>query len=106
MKKIEFLYFEGCPSYKDALKNLKDALSRESIDMDIELINVESLEMAEKFSFQGSPSVRFDGRDIENRIEGYNYSCRIYTINGEKTGIPAMEFFLEKIQDVELHSTE
>lgn len=106
MKKIEFLYFEGCPSYKDALKNLKDALFQEGIYMDIELINVESLEMAEKFSFQGSPSVRFDGRDIENRNEGYSYSCRIYTINGEKTGIPTKKFFLEKIRDVALQSSE
>lgn len=106
MKKIEFLYFEGCPSFKDALKNLKDALSQEGIDTDIELITIESLEMAEKFSFQGSPSVRFDGSDLENRNEGYSYSCRIYTINGEKTGIPTMEFFLEKIRDVVLQSCE
>ena len=97
MKKIEFLFFEGCPSYKEALKNLQEVLDEERIKVDIEMINVENIEMAEQHGFQGSPSIRIDGNDLENRNEGYNYSCRIYTINGEKTGIPAKEFIREKI---------
>ena len=100
MKKIEFLYFEGCPSYKEALKNLKKVLAEEHIKLDIEMINIENIEMAEQFSFQGSPSIRIDGNDLENRNEGYNYSCRIYTINGEKTGIPSKEFIREKIHAI------
>ena len=100
MKKIEFLYFEGCPSYIDGLKNLKEVLKEDNIESDIEMINVDSLDKAEKFAFQGSPSIRIDGIDLENRNEGYNYSCRIYTINGEKTGIPSKEFIREKIHAI------
>lgn len=97
MKKIEFLYFEGCPSYKDALTNLKEALADDHIEADIEMLNVDSPDKAEQFGFQGSPSIRIDGKDLDDENEGFNYSCRIYTINGEKTGIPTKEFIREKI---------
>lgn len=99
MKKIEFLFFEGCPSYKDALKNLKDAIAEENIETEIEMINVDSPEKAEHYGFLGSPSIRVNDKDLENKNEGYSYSCRIYTINGKKTGIPTKEFFLNKFRD-------
>lgn len=98
MRKIELLFFEGCPSYKDALKNLKDAIAEENIETEIEMINVDSPEKAGQYGFQGSPSIRIDGSDLENSNDGYNYSCRIYTIKGEQTGIPTKEFIREKIR--------
>jgi len=98
MNKIEFLYFEGCPSYNVALKNLEEVLAEENFEADIEMINVDSLEKAAQFSFLGSPSIRVNGKDLESKNGGSSYSCRIYTINGQKTGTPTREFIREKIR--------
>jgi len=92
MKKIEFLYFEGCPSYKKALDNLKAVLAEEKIKAAVELIHVDSPEDAEKFGFYGSPSIRVDGVDLEGKRGEYSYACRIYEIDGLSTGIPTKEY--------------
>ena len=100
MTKIEFLYFEGCPSYKVALENLKEVLNSEDIDSEIKLIAVDSPDDAEKFQFQGSPSIRVNGIDLEDRDEECSFNCRIYTIDGKMTGIPTKDFIRDKIKSI------
>ena len=97
MKNIEFLYFEGCPSYKKALINLKEALTDSHREVNLELINVETPGQAEKFGFYGSPSIKVDGRDLEGRCGESSYNCRLYDIDGELTGIPTKEYIKEKL---------
>jgi len=97
MKKIEFLYFEGCPSYIEALENLKPVLHEENIDAELELINVDSPEKAAQVGFYGSPSIRIDGVDMEGQTGDFGYSCRIYEINGHSTGMPDKEYIREKL---------
>jgi hypothetical protein len=97
MKKIEFLYFEGCPSYKKALENLRAALAEDNIEAEIKLIRVDSPEKAEALGFYGSPSIRVDGVDLEGKRGEYNYSCRIYEIKGQSTGVPTKEYIREKL---------
>lgn len=80
--KVEFYYFDGCPSYRQSLKNLREVLADENMDVDLELINVDSLEKAEEVGFQGSPSIKINGKDLDGRDGGFSYSCRIYRING------------------------
>lgn len=104
MKKIEFLYFEGCPSYNKALENLKAALVEENIEAEVELIHVDSPEEAEKFGFYGSPSIRVDGVDLEGKRGEYSYSCRIYEIDSLSTGIPTKEFIREKLNEYRIVS--
>ncbi len=90
--KIEFLYFEGCPSYKEALDNLKAALAEAGIDAEVELLNVETPEKAEGLGFYGSPSIRVDGVDLEGRQGDPIYSCRIYEVGGRQTGAPGKDY--------------
>ena len=66
MNKIEFLYFEGCPSYKSTLDYLKEVIDEENIDANLELVLVESPEDAQKVGFQGSPSIKVNGGDLED----------------------------------------
>jgi hypothetical protein len=95
---IEFLYFsKGCPSYKQALANLKAALRETHSRAELVLINVNSPEQAEQVGFQGSPSIRINGHDLEGRDEGSSYSCRLYRINGKATPIPTKEFIEERL---------
>ncbi len=97
MTKIEFLYFEGCPSYKKALDYLKEIIDEEKIDAKIELVLVESPEDAQEVGFQGSPSIKINGEDMEGKQNGYSFTCRIYNIDGALTGIPSKEYIREKI---------
>ncbi len=97
MTKIEFLYFEGCPSYKQALAYLKEIIDEEKLDTNIELVLVESPEDAQKVGFQGSPSLKINGRDMEGKEGGISFTCRIYNIDGVLTGIPSKEYIRKKI---------
>lgn len=97
MKKIEFLYFENCPSYIATLENLKTVLEEENIDVDLELVNVDSPEKAFEVGFFGSPSIRIDGVDLEGRNNKPSFSCRIYSIDDIITGIPTKRFIREQL---------
>lgn len=96
--KVEFLYFQSCPSYKQTLANLKAALRDTQPKADLILINVDSPEKAEEVGFQGSPSIRINGKDLEGRNEGAAYTCRLYNINGKSTLIPSREYIQEKLR--------
>ena len=95
--KIEFYYFDGCPSHEPAFENLQEVLIEKGIESEIETIKVNSPEDAERLNFQGSPSIRINGKDIEGKEEGYSYSCRVFEIEGNLTGVPTKEYLLEKI---------
>lgn len=96
--KVEFLYFRQCPAHKQALANLKAALRECKMQADLRIIDVKSREQGEKLGFQGSPSIRVNGRDLDGRNDGYFYACRVYRINGKVTATPTKEFILERLK--------
>ena len=96
--KVEFFYFDGCPSHEPAYENLKEVLLEKGIESEIESIKVNSTDDAAKLRFQGSPSIRIDGKDIEGKEEGYSYSCRVFEIDGKLTGVPTKEYLSDKIK--------
>ena len=100
--KVEFLYFRSCPGYKQALANLKAALRESGIRSDLRLISVESEKQAERIGFQGSPSIRVNGKDLDGRNEGHSFACRIYQIGGKVNAIPTKEFIQEKLTAMRL----
>ena len=86
--KIEFLYFEDCPNFQPALKQLERILKEEGVGSSVEMINVTSEEMAKKFGFLGSPSIRISGKDIEGGGLGeLGMKCRIYKEQGKTSNI-------------------
>jgi hypothetical protein len=97
MMKIEFYYFKSCPSYKVALDHLKEIINEENIEAHLELIRVDSPEDAQKVGFQGSPSIKINGQDIEGKQNGYSFTCRIYNVDGALTGIPSKKYIRKKI---------
>lgn len=103
--KIEFLYFNKCPAHKQALVNLKAALRESKLRADLVLINVTSAEQAEKVGFQGSPSIRVNGKDMDGRNDGYSYACRVYHIGRKMTATPTKEFIQEKLRALHLEVT-
>ena len=104
--KVEFLYFNSCPGYKQALANLKAALQESRVRADLVLINVASEEQAAKVGFQGSPSIRVNGKDLDGRDEGHSYGCRIYKIGGRITATPTRDFIREKLRALQSGDTD
>ncbi|MGC8765876.1 MAG: thioredoxin family protein [Brevinematia bacterium] len=102
---IKFLYFRGCPNAAETFNNLTSVLREMNISEDyLEIIEVNDLEMAEKFNFQGSPTILVDGKDIYTgkEPEGVNYTCRIYEFNGEKTGVIPANYIKEMLRGATL----
>ena len=64
--KIELFYFDDCPSYEHALRNLTDALAAERLEEHVEMVPVLSEADAEAKRFLGSPTIR--ARDGTPRI--------------------------------------
>lgn len=76
---IEFLYFEGCPNWIPAYQTLENVAARLAPDAAIRKICIESDHHAQKEYFQGSPSIRVDGVDLQGlNNEPAGMSCRMY----------------------------
>lgn len=97
---IKFQYFEGCPNAKISLDNLIEVKNELKLnDNEIQIIQVPDMESSEKLNFQGSPTILVNGIDIytDTKPIGTNYSCRVYSFNGNQTGIIPKNFIKDKI---------
>ncbi|MBJ2356260.1 alkylmercury lyase [Sphaerochaeta sp. S2] len=101
---ITFLYFNGCPNSQQTLRNLKALQeSGDLFENEIEEIEVPDLESAEKTHFQGSPTILYNGIDIysKKKPEGSHYTCRVYSINGERTGVLSKDYIKKAIYELQ-----
>ncbi len=99
--KAELYYFDGCPSYQQALDNLKQALGREQRSDEVEMIPVADAADAQAKRFIGSPTIRIDGIDVEGaaaEARGYAYGCRVYTDHGHTVGWPSVDQIREALR--------
>ncbi len=89
--KIELLYFDGCPSWENGLKNLEVALQEEDLSASVEMVKVESDDEAARLKFLGSPHFRVDGQDLwHEERENYSLSCRVYPTPEGIKGFPTV----------------
>ena len=92
--RIELLYWEGCPSYPEALALLEAVLAERGVDADVELRRVDTDEEAQALGFPGSPTIRIDGRDVDAAGAAARpaLTCRIYYLpDGRVSPIPSRE---------------
>jgi ABC-2 type transport system permease protein len=100
--RIELLYFDGCPTYRKAEEDLRRVLAEEGVEVNVELVEVNSDDEARRLGFAGSPTVRIDGRDpfpISERGEG-GLACRVYTTPEGMKGSPTAAMFREALGPV------
>ena len=78
--KIEILYFEGCPGYREAEETLRKVLAETGTETEVEAVAVETDDEARRLRFPGSPTVRADGRDLfpTPEREDWRLGCRVY----------------------------
>ena len=96
---FELLFIDGCPSWRQAVENLRQALRSEGPDMEISLIRVEGAGNAHELQFQGSPTIRLSGKDLFPDQPGqHGYSCRIYQTEEGLQGWPTINMIRERLQ--------
>jgi hypothetical protein len=80
--RVELLFWDGCPSYPDALEELRAAMADLGLDPDTVLVReVDTDQRAERELFVGSPTIRVDGEDIEPPgDEPTGLTCRVYRL--------------------------
>jgi hypothetical protein len=88
--RIDFLYWEECPSHEPALQRLRAVLGKRHIADPVHVIEVTTEQEAAALRFPGSPTIRVDGQDLFPAPDGpYGLSCRIYhTSDGRVTPLP------------------
>jgi hypothetical protein len=78
--KIDFLYYEDCPSHDAALERLHEVLDEEGVRAGIEITKVETSDQAQRLRFVGSPTILVEGQDIDPppAEAPYALTCRVY----------------------------
>jgi hypothetical protein len=92
--KIEFLYWEGCPSHPEAKALLDEVLGARGVAAEVHVRVVETDEEAERLAFPGSPTIRVDGRDVDpaGAAAAPALTCRIYRRpDGRVSPLPSRE---------------
>jgi Domain of unknown function (DUF2703) len=91
---VEVLYVAQCPSHLAAVRLVREVLSEEGVAAEVREVLVTDERMARELGFQGSPTVRINGRDVadeSSRTEAFAMSCRLYP-GSKQIGLPPVEF--------------
>ena len=83
MSTIELLYWDGCPSYPKALRELRGALDELGHpELEVALVEIATEEQATEYGFVGSPTLRIDGVDPlpPPTDEPPSLNCRVYRL--------------------------
>jgi hypothetical protein len=92
--RIEFLFWEGCPSYPEAKALLREVLDERGIQAPIEVREVRTHEEAAELAFPGSPTIRVNGRDIDpaGSEAPPSLTCRVYRLpDGRPSPVPSRQ---------------
>ena len=63
--KLELLFSSGCGAIESTVSMVREALGELDLAADVSEIMVDTADKARELKFLGSPSIRFNGRDIE-----------------------------------------
>ena len=99
--KIEFLYWEDCPSHPQAWKLLQEVMGELGVEAAVEQIEVVTDDDAERLEFPGSPTIRVNGVDIDPAGAsqmGAALTCRIYRLqDGRFSPVPSKEMIRQAL---------
>jgi hypothetical protein len=99
--KIELLYFDGCPSWENGLRNLKAVLQEAGLLASVEMVRVMDDDDAARLKFLGSPHFRVNGQDLwSEEREIYSLSCRVYPTSEGIKGFPTVAMLIEQLKQL------
>ena len=95
-RRVQFLWFDGCPLADRQRTELDDALSRldEADRPAVEVIDIMHPDTPESLQCWGSPTILIDGRDVSGAPPGDAPGCRIYD---ERDGVLPATRILEAL---------
>jgi hypothetical protein len=95
--RIEVLYVPGCPNCEPAVERLQAVLESQSLQAEICSVPISSEDQAKALLFPGSPTIRIDGKDVEQHETVVpSLACRLYA---NRSGIPSEELLRVAISD-------
>jgi hypothetical protein len=97
MTRVEFLWFDDCPSHVTARALLDDVIAAIAPGTVVEAINASDPEVAAVHRFPGSPTIRVDGTDIDpNFVDPGDYTprCRLFRTAEGLRGVPPREWIV------------
>jgi hypothetical protein len=89
--RVELLWWSGCPSWEQASELVREEMAAAGLDPErLEVREVHDDEEAERKRFVGSPTIRVDGRDIQDPGEApAGLTCRVYRLrDGRISALP------------------
>lgn len=90
MTTVTLLYFDGCPSWRNADQHLQTLA--DELGFELRYQKVDTPEAAEQWSFRGSPTILVDGRDVfAQGDEPVGLSCRVYMTPQGPSGVPTLD---------------
>lgn len=95
MKRVQFLWFDGCPGHVPARALLDEVIADVAPGTPVEAINASDPTVALTSQFPGSPTIRVDGMDVDPGFEDqgdYSPRCRLYRTPEGLRGVPPREW--------------
>ena len=92
--KVELLYTDSCPHYKEALHILQDVLKEIGSDDPITMTMIRTEKDVKEHRFSGSPTIRINGKDVDPKFRdsgNYGLRCRVYFLGGDFHPFPPTE---------------
>ena len=89
---VEFLFWEECPSHEEALALLREVLAETGRADELHVVELRTHDDALQLAFPGSPTIRVDGRDVDEAGAAAArpaLTCRIYRLpDGRPSPVP------------------
>jgi hypothetical protein len=100
MLKVAFQYIDDCPSHEQALERLRKVLVEEGVNVNIDVIKIESDEQAKRLRFLGSPTILLNDIDIDPKANNhYGLACRAYQLeDGRISPLPSEDMIRRAIR--------
>lgn len=97
---IKLLHIEDCPSWREAQKNVEEALAILGTSEGFETVKIATGSESRAKDFGGSPTITRDGIDIFKHSEPVkNLACRIYATEEGLKGSPSTEMILAALKE-------
>jgi Domain of unknown function (DUF2703) len=91
--KIEFLFWEECPSHGPTWERLQAILKEKGLKVQVIRIEIRTDEDVKQWNFCGSPTIQINGEDIDPKgaqTQRIGLNCRVYhTPDGRVTPVPS-----------------
>jgi hypothetical protein len=98
---LDLLYLAGCPNHDLSLELVCSVLEAEGLNAEIRQILIRNGDDARTHGFPGSPTVRVNGRDIEDvptQQFGIGFACRTYLVEGKSQGLPPRSWLEQAVR--------